>query len=168
MNWETALLHGLLWSLLWSVTIFITVSKWPQLVAHDYPPEIRQVITLPETSQKRNAHAFTIGMTLIIIAFVFWSAISTALSAPFSFWTILSHLFVILMFWNVFDLLIWDWLIFCTLQPKFMVLPGSEGHPAYKDYKFHFIGFLKGCGFSAIGSLFFAAISFAVLKFLIP
>ncbi len=31
-----------------------------------------------------------------------------------------------------------------------MVLPGTEGMAGYRDYRFHFIGFLKGLGFCAV------------------
>ena len=48
------------------------------------------------------------------------------------------------MFFNLFDLLIIDWLIVCLITPKFVIIPGTEGNKGYKDYQFHFIGFLKG------------------------
>jgi len=59
---------------------------------------------------------------------------------------------------NIVDLFIIDWLVFCTITPNFIVIPGSEGNPAYKDYRFHFIGFLKGCIFSTLGSLLYAGL----------
>jgi hypothetical protein len=42
-----------------------------------------------------------------------------------------------------------------TIQPRLIVLPGTEGMAGYKDYAFHFYGFLKG----VIGS---AAVSVVV------
>ncbi|GLF96989.1 hypothetical protein [Streptomyces yaizuensis] len=38
---------------------------------------------------------------------------------------------------TVVDLLVLDWWLFCTVQPRFMVLPGTEGMPEYRDYAFH-------------------------------
>jgi hypothetical protein len=61
-----------------------------------------------------------------------------------------------LLVFNTFDLLILDWLFFCTLQPRLMALPGTEGMPGYRDYRFHFIGFLKGLIFCATGGLVIA------------
>jgi hypothetical protein len=63
---------------------------------------------------------------------------------------------ITLLVFNLFDLLILDWLFFCTIQPRSMVLPGTEGMAAYRDYRFHFIGFLRGLGFTAMGSLIIA------------
>jgi hypothetical protein len=39
-----------------------------------------------------------------------------------------------------------------------MVLPGTEGMAGYRDYRFHFVGFLKGLGFCAAGGLLVAAL----------
>ncbi|MBU2668106.1 hypothetical protein KOI35_31810 [Actinoplanes bogorensis] len=39
---------------------------------------------------------------------------------------------------HVFDLVVVDWLVFCRLQPRIMVLPGTEGMPEYRDWRFHY------------------------------
>ena len=44
---------------------------------------------------------------------------------------------------NVVDLLVLDWPL-VAIVPGFMVLPGTEGSAGYKDYWFHFRGFLIG------------------------
>jgi len=54
--------------------------------------------------------------------------------------------------------LVLDWLIFCTIQPRRIVLPGTEGMAGYRDYRFHFIGFLKGLSFCSVGGLFVAGV----------
>lgn len=45
---------------------------------------------------------------------------------------------------NAYDLLVLDWLVICYITPDLVVIAGTEGNPGYKDYKFHFYGFLKG------------------------
>ncbi|GAG17037.1 unnamed protein product, partial [marine sediment metagenome] len=51
---------------------------------------------------------------------------------------------LILFFFAVWDLLILDWLIFVTIRPDFIVIPGTEGLAGYKHYFFHFkVGFLS-------------------------
>ena len=57
-------------------------------------------------------------------------------------------------------------LIVCTLRPKWVVLPGTEGCAGYGDYFFHFKGFLIGCVYTAIMALIIAGIDWAVLRFL--
>jgi hypothetical protein len=39
-----------------------------------------------------------------------------------------------------------------------MVLPGTEGMTAYRNYRFHAIGFLKGLGFTLVASLIIAGL----------
>lgn len=72
-----------------------------------------------------------------------------------SFWLYASG---IAFAFNLWDWLFLDWLIFCTITPKMFVIPGSEGHPAYKNYFFHFRGFLIGTLFSAVMGLVAAGI----------
>jgi hypothetical protein len=52
--------------------------------------------------------------------------------------------FTALFTFNLIDLLVLDWLVFNTLQPKFVILPGTDGMAGYKDYLFHLRGFLIG------------------------
>ena len=64
---------------------------------------------------------------------------------------------IALFVFNIYDLLILDWLFFCTIQPRAMVLPGTEGMPGYRDYRFHLVGFLKGLGFTVAAGVIVAA-----------
>lgn len=57
------------------------------------------------------------------------------------------------MYW-----LILDWLIFCTWTPRFLVIPGTEGAAAYRDYAYHTRGFLVGSGFTLAAALVVAGI----------
>lgn len=60
------------------------------------------------------------------------------------FLTALLHLIVLFSVFNVLDWLVLDWLIVVAIRPRFIVLPGTEGMAGYKDYGFHFRGFLIG------------------------
>jgi hypothetical protein len=70
----------------------------------------------------------------------------------------------IVFVFNVVDWLILDWFMFCTLTPRLVVIPGSEGLAAYKDYGFHFRGFLHGTVYSILGGLVIAGIVFILWK----
>jgi hypothetical protein len=45
---------------------------------------------------------------------------------------------------NLYDLLVLDWLIFATLKPKAVMIPGTETWEGWADYGFYWRGFLKG------------------------
>jgi hypothetical protein len=59
--------------------------------------------------------------------------------------------------WNIGRTLL-DWLIFCTITPKFAVIPGTEGSEAYKDYGYHFRASITGTILSVVGGLVIAGI----------
>jgi hypothetical protein len=63
---------------------------------------------------------------------------------------------------NLTGLLILDWLIVCTITPRFVVLPGTEERAGYKDYGMHLKAFLFGTVFSVVlGLLVTAALAAA-------
>jgi hypothetical protein len=82
--------------------------------------------------------------------------------ATVSFLPALAFSGLALLVFNVFDLLILDWILFCTIRPRWLVLPGTEGMAGYGDYRFHFIGFLKGLGFVAVGALVISTLWVAI------
>lgn len=97
---------------------------------------------------------------LILFAFPIYStfAFQTRAGGEAGFLSLWLYAFGIAFTYNVWDWLVLDWLVFCTLTPKRFVIPGSEGHPAYKEYAFHFRGFLTGTAFSAVMGLIGASI----------
>jgi hypothetical protein len=58
---------------------------------------------------------------------------------------------------NLLDWVALDWPL-VRWQPRFMVLPGTEGMAGYSNYWFHFRGFLIGIPLILAASLLFAAI----------
>jgi hypothetical protein len=69
----------------------------------------------------------------------------------------------VLLVFNTVDVLILDWLVFVTLRPGIVVLPGTEGAEGYRDYGFHFRAFLKGLAGSLVGSLMVAGMTTAIM-----
>jgi len=72
------------------------------------------------------------------------------------------QLYLIFTMVSLTDLIILDWLIFCIITPAFIIIPGTQGARGYKDYQFHFIGFLKGAVIYGAFSLILAGIRIAV------
>ena len=84
-----------------------------------------------------------------------------------TFLNMLGFIFIIVMMWNVIDLVLMDCLIVCTITPKWVVIEGTEGCKGYKDYMFHFKGFMIGCVYSAISAVVLSGIVYLFLRFLI-
>jgi len=79
-----------------------------------------------------------------------------------TFLAVFLGVFTVLLVFNVVDLLVLDWLIFVTIRPGIVVLPGTEDAEGYRDYGFHFRAFLKGVVGSFTASLVIAAVAQAV------
>lgn len=59
---------------------------------------------------------------------------------------------------NLLDLIVLDWLIFCTVRPKYLMLEGTEAMKEYCDYVFH----LKAAGKGLLISIVFSAAAAAI------
>jgi len=73
-------------------------------------------------------------------------------------WDLFAYAFGVLFLFNLVDLLILDWLIVCWLEPRWVILPGTEHIVIPKQYLHHFKGFLIGTVGLAIAGLAIAAL----------
>lgn len=162
--WQSAL-----WSLLWMVSVALLVFRYTWLIEHDYPEDIRRAMkpVTPTEAQKKQGNAVMAVGWLILLALLVVFGVTSYAAQRVSFWKVLGHLWIINMTWNVVDLLIVDWLIVCTIRPKVIVPPGTENCAGWKDYGFHFKGFLHGCVYMSLFALVFAGIDYAILHFLV-
>ncbi|MFN8666765.1 MAG: hypothetical protein U0164_06130 [Gemmatimonadaceae bacterium] len=140
------LLHGGVLSLVSTLFLLLCLLGRPRLLLQDYPASIQAAVP-PKTADERRM-ALVVGipflaMLLLVPAWSSWTLPLGVGNTP-SFAALFTNTFVVASTFNVFDWLVLDWLIFCTITPRFVVIPGTEGLPAYKDYVFHFRGFLIG------------------------
>jgi hypothetical protein len=166
MIWTNALLHGLIWSGIWVIALYVTFKFVPHALVHNYPKELQELAGIPAKS-KRLTTIVSLLVWAVIIGYYLFAVLWTFRFQAGGFFDMVVFSFIVFMVWNIFDLVIMDWLLFCTVQPSVMVLKGTKGHPAYKDYKFHFIGFLKGIVIAAIFALAIGGVSYLILNFLI-
>jgi len=127
----------------------------PRLFIQDYPEDIQAAVPPKTDAEKRLTLLIGIPFLLVMLLAPFFSTLSLK-QAGASFGALFANAFGVVFFFNLFDLLVLDWLIFCSITPKSIVIPGTEGMAGYKDYGFHFRGFLKGTLLSAILGLVIA------------
>ena len=164
-----ALIDGLVWSVLWIIYVYVIVKFFPWQMLHDYPKDIQKAATLKEPTDKQKMHSKLFGWLgglAIICTPIIWGILQFSREET-SFLKMFVFIFIVVMMWNVIDLLSMDWLIICTITPKWVVIEGTEGCKGYKDYMFHFKGFLIGCVYTAISAVVFSGIDFLVLRFFI-
>lgn len=158
-----ALIYGLALCLVLTTIMLISGAVAPDMWVGDYPPDIRQKYGPMSARAARLrpwvAAAFFVAVLAVLILGLFALQAS---AGRVSFVSAFAFTSAALLVFNIFDLLVLDWLFFCTIQPRVMVLPGTEGMPGYRDYRFHFVGFLKGLGFCVAVGLVVAVVWIAM------
>lgn len=139
-----------------TISLIGMMAKNPRYMLQDYPQEIIATVQPKSNEEKKGAYYY--GMPFLIILFLYPLVVGymRKYNIDVSFLQNWIQIFLLMFSFNIVDLFIIDWLVFCTITPNFIIIPGSEGNPAYKDYRFHFIAFLKGSAFSFLGSLLYA------------
>jgi hypothetical protein len=142
-------------------TFLLLALFWgkPRLMLQDYPPAIQALVPPKTEAEKRQGLLLGLPFLLVLLVVPFFFAYSLGET---TFAGLFLHTFGVVWAFNLWDWLVLDWLVFCTLTPRQIVIPGSEGHPAYKDYGFHFHGFLIGTGFSLGMALVVATLVYLV------
>lgn len=153
------LTYGLLYSLVIASAFLLLARINPEAWLNDYPPDIKTKFGPMSPKANRQRMIFGIPVMLFMLGFPFFVIVQHAQDSPLTFWQMFGSLLTLFTVFNVFDLLIMDWLIFNTIQPKFTILPGTEGLTGYKDYGFHFRASLKG----QIGLTLFSLIGAGIL-----
>lgn len=148
---NSALVNGAWLSLALVVTMVLSARLAPDMWVSDYPPDIRERYG-PMSRRAARLRPFVAAVVFLTAFAVPLQGLAALqrLGMQVTFLPALVFGAIGLLVFNVFDLLILDWLLFCTIQPRVMVLPGTEGMAGYRDYHFHFVGFLKGLGFCAV------------------
>jgi len=163
-----ALPYGLALSLLIALVMSLSLAIAPDMWLSDYPPDIREKYGPMSDRAKRFRPMIGVlffGAVLLIMAASNLRLQALPGTAPRFTDYLLSNL-VTLMVFNLFDLLIVDWLLFVTIQPSVIVLPGTEGMAGYKNYRFHFRAFLIGTVGSAVAAGILAAIALGLVRIL--
>jgi len=171
-NWHSvfrdALISGLVLSLALTALSVISGAIALDMFVDKYPPDIREKYG-PMSAKAARLRPYIGALlfgTMLVIPLLGLFALRAEINAV-PFLPALAFSAIPLLLFNTYDLIILDWLFFCTIRPRAMVLPGTEGMAGYGDYRFHFIGFLKGLGFTLVGSLVIALL-WTVLQSLFP
>ncbi|WP_432011368.1 hypothetical protein [Streptomyces cucumeris] len=124
---------------LFSGSIIGSLLIAPDALAPDYPRAIRERYGTQSARGKRAA-AVAGGVNLlafIVVPVAGVHALHRDTDGTLGFWPPFTLGTICFLAITLFDLLVLDWWLFCTVQPRFMVLPGTQGMPEYRDYGFH-------------------------------
>lgn len=153
------LLYGLGLSVLLSALFIGGASLSPDVMLRGYPPDIKAKYGPISVRGAKVRRPMALLLFVILFGTVIAALSHLAQITPLTFVTAFMGTFIVLLTFNLVDLVILDWLIFVTLQPRFFILPGTEGLAGYKDYAFHFKAFLRGVVLCLIASAVVAGVA---------
>jgi hypothetical protein len=154
-----ALEFGLLLSAILFALLLGVLRANPEIMLDDYPPDIRARWG-PMTERTKRQRVLVAGLLFVVgIGIVVWSlgTLPGLAWRDMTFAAAFVHFAIMFGTFNVLDWLVLD----CALvywQPRFVVLPGTDGMAGYRDYWFHFRGFLIGIPIVLGASALLAAI----------
>jgi hypothetical protein len=157
---QHSLIYGVILSVIMSLSCLVLMLVKPEMWVDDYPPDIQEKFGPMSVQARQLKRMAGPAIILLFLGTVVWAMVqwTNTHAEPLTFMESFLSGFVIFMIFNLFDWLILDWLLFVTIQPRLIILQGTEGMAGYKDYAFHFYGFLKGIAISAVMSLIVAVV----------
>jgi hypothetical protein len=160
MTIDRLLLEGAIYALVASLYLMLLLRINPRLFLQDYPQAIQDSVPPKTEAEKRQSLILGLPFILLVFAGPLLStlALNQRLGGAASFLTLFLNAAAVAFAFNLVDWLVLDWLIFCTWTPRFLVVPGTEGMAAYRDYAYHTRGFLIGSGFTLAAALVVAGI----------
>lgn len=133
-------------------SLYYNAEIWLQ----DYPPDVRAVYGPARRPETRRQQILVAGpMVLLMLG---WPVCSTlqrraANGGRLSFPAAFLHAAGLLWLFNLFDAVVLDYLILTRMQPRFAVLPGTEGLAGYHDMRLQARAFLKGNVFALVAGV---------------
>jgi len=157
---DRILVDGLIFSLVSSVLLIVSLRVNPRMWLHDYPQEIQDMVPPKSDREKRQSLVWGIPFLILVFLGPFVSTLFLEAQAEegATFLALFANAFGVGLMFNLVDWLLLDWLMFCAITPRFLVIPGTEGAQGYKNYAYHFRGFLIGTVITAVGALIVAGL----------
>ncbi len=155
------LIEGFIYAVILGAIVTVSQLFNARLWLNCYPKAIQEVV--PQRTKKEIKIKLLIGIPfmLVMLGYPAYSTLvlKNTVGIGYNFWIGFINLIVIQNAFNLFDLFILDWLIFCTIKPKYLELEGTHGMKEYGDYVFHLKAAFKGFILSVIYSGIVAALT---------
>ncbi|NWF69079.1 MAG: hypothetical protein HXY40_08335 [Chloroflexi bacterium] len=160
LSLSNILIDGLLLSALLSVLIFASLRANARLWLQDYPAPLRALVPPLSADEKRSQRLLTLVFLALVIGTLVFSVarLRAENGGTLPFLTAWAHIALVFNFFNLWDAVVIDYLVLTLMQPKFVILPGTEGHAAlynslFHDWRLHVGNYLKGVIISTVLSL---------------
>ncbi len=142
INPALILTDGMILTVVFTILVIGTILWRPRMWMHDFPQDIQDLMPPKTDAEKRLTRLFAVPFFTIMFGGLGSTALRFGFESGF-LWTTL-HVYLVWQTVSLFDLLVIDWLGMHVVNPQNPPFPGTEGAKGYRDYMFHFKGFLKG------------------------
>ena len=133
------LVDGTMMNVLLTILIYGSIYVNPLMWISDYPPDIQAAVDSVNVPVGQRFVVVVLSLCIVVGVPLYSNAkLRRQNNGELSFLEAFIHSALLLFYFATWDLLVLDWLIFVTIQPDFIVIPGTEGLAGYKDYWFHF------------------------------
>jgi hypothetical protein len=155
------LLHGGILGVLFSACMILLVRHNPRFALNDLPTDVQDKV--PPQTKREKIEAGLLGGPVFILYFVAIVFSTLALkrqhSGDISFLLLFIHAYGVLFISTWLELLLADWVVYCTITPKFIIIPGTEAADGYKDYGHQFRAHLRGTVYAVPVALIITAVA---------
>ncbi|OLT36983.1 hypothetical protein BJF79_06310 [Actinomadura sp. CNU-125] len=140
--------YGLALSVAFTAAVFAGAAMSRDFLLNDYPPAIQERYGRPKSVRGRRVAALfgvvvwgLCGLPLMIAAM---AGLDGALDDGLTFLPAALCAALVFATLSLWDLVVFDWIIFAGLRPRLLALPGTEGMAEYRDLRFHLGAAIKG------------------------
>ena len=150
------LIDGAFGSVIVAGILVALTSANRRILLQDYPQEVQaRVPPLNDREKRLRAVATVLFLgSMVVVFLVSDQRLKADNGGSLPLVLAFVNTYLLFLFFNLFDLIVVDYLIISVWKPKFTVLPGSEGlEHLYQNFTYHFKAFLKGLGIGHVMSL---------------
>jgi hypothetical protein len=150
--------HLLIYFLLLSILLYGSLAYNPRMWLHRMPPEVVTKVP-PQTPEEKRLLMKTVGIPFLLLLVAYPTVYVLQQDTGW-----LNNFLILCAFlagFDIWDTLVLDLLIFCTLTPPFLILEGTD-QKDYANMRFHLVSGAKGLVISIIGSAILATILFVL------
>jgi hypothetical protein len=133
------LIDGTIMNALLTIVVYGSIYVNPLMWISDYPPDIQAAVGPVDVPIGQKLVVGVLFLCIVVGVPLYSNArLRRQNNGKLSFLAAFAHSTLISFYFAAWDLVVLDWLIFVTIQPGFIVIPGTEGLSGYRDYWFHF------------------------------
>ena len=160
LNIQLLLTDGLLLTVIFSVVVVGTIVWKPRLWMHDFPADIQAL--MPPKTELEKRQTIMMAIPFFILLFGGLGLTAVRYGTVNGFFAMVLHIYLVWQIVNVFDLVIIDWCGMMLIDPLNPPFANTEGAKGYRDFGFHFFGFIKGSVMGIVLALIIGGVVFAI------